>query len=217
MKPQHFVCARRRGGLVSLGGDRGLHVVGAVVGRGRQRRAALPDAQGRCGRRSSASRSARARRRSRSSATGDQWRLQNRDSYPATPEKIRALIANLTDAELAEPKTRSPAAVRAPRARGSQGPECQLASRPAPRRQGRRARRGDRRQEALGRRRLGKAGTYVRKPGDEQTWLATADISGGTGLRDWTKARIFETAPDKITKLRIELPGEAGLRHRARR
>ncbi len=160
-------------------------------------------------RRSIRSRSPRARRRSRSSATGDQWRLQNRDSYPATPEKIRALIANLDGSRARGAQDAQPAAVRAPRARGSQGSECQLPPRPAARRQGRRARRNDRRQETLAGGGLGKAGTYVRKPGDEQTWLATADISGGTGLRDWTKARIFETASDKITKLTIELPGEA--------
>jgi hypothetical protein len=139
---------------------------------------------------------------------GDQWRLQNRDSYPATPEKIRTLIANLTDAELAEPKTRSPQRyalleLEDPKGQNASSRLFRLLDD-----------KGTVLGEAIvGKKRsgggLGKAGTYVRKPGDEQAWLATADISGGTGLRDWTKARIFETATDKITKLRIELPGEA--------
>jgi hypothetical protein len=139
---------------------------------------------------------------------GDQWRLQNRDSYPATPEKIRALIASLTDAVLAEPKTRNPQ--RYPLLE-LEDPKGQNAS-------SRLVRLLDDKRTVLaeaiiGKKRsgggLGKGGTYVRKPGAEQTWLATADISGGVGLRDWTKARIFETAADKITKLKIELPGEA--------
>jgi hypothetical protein len=139
---------------------------------------------------------------------GDQWRLQNRDSYPATPEKIRTLIANLTEAELAEPKTRSPQRyalleLEDPNGQNASSRLVRLLDD-----------KGAVLAEAIvGKKRsgggLGKSGTYVRKPGDEQTWLATADISGGTSLRDWTKARIFETAADKITKLKIELPGDA--------
>ncbi len=140
---------------------------------------------------------------------GDQWRLQNRDSYPATPEKLRALITSLTEAELAEPKTRNPQhyallELDDPKGQNASSRLVRLLDD-----------KGTVLAEAIvGKKRsggggLGKGGTYVRKPGDEQTWLATADISGGTSLRDWTKARIFETAADKITKLRIELPGEA--------
>jgi len=139
---------------------------------------------------------------------GDQWRLQNRDGYPATPEKIRTLIASLTEATLAEPKTRNPQRyglleLEDPKGQNASSRLVRLLDDKG----------GVLAEAIVGKKRLGgglgKAGTYVRKPGDEQTWLATADISGGTELRDWTKARIFETATDKITKLKIELPGEA--------
>lgn len=140
---------------------------------------------------------------------GDQWRLQNRDSYPATPEKIRVLLASLTDAVLAEPKTRNP----------QRYPLLELEDPKSQNANSRLVRLLDDKgavlaEAIIGKKRtsaggLGKGGTYVRKSGDAQTWLATADISGGIGLRDWTKARIFETAPDKITKLKIELQGEA--------
>jgi hypothetical protein len=140
---------------------------------------------------------------------GDQWRLQNRDSYPATPEKIRALLASLSEAVLAEPKTRNPQRyalleLEDPADKNANSRLVRLLDD-----------KGAVIGEAIvGKKRsggggLGKGGTYVRKPGDPQTWLATADINGGTGLRDWAKARIFETAPDKITKLKIEIPGNA--------
>lgn len=140
---------------------------------------------------------------------GDQWRLQNRDNYPATPDKIRALVASLTDAVLEESKTRNPERyalleLEEPTGQNANSRLIRLLDD-----------KGSVLAETIvGKKRaagggLGGAGTYVRKPGDAQTWLATADINGSIALGDWTKARIFETAPDKITKLTIELPGEA--------
>lgn len=140
--------------------------------------------------------------------SGEQWLFEERGGFPASTDKVRALLEGLAQAELTEPKTRNPdrykileledplakdanaRLVRLVDDTGAAVAELVV---------------GKQRSDASG---AGKGGTYVRKPGDVQTWLINTEIGGGTGLRDWTKSRLFETAPEKITKLRIELPGE---------
>lgn len=140
--------------------------------------------------------------------SGDKWQLQNRDNYPATPEKIRAFLTSLSEAALAEPKTRNAQRyalleLEDPKDKDANSRLVRLLDDKG----------GVLGEAIVGKKRsagggLGKGGTYVRKPGEEQTWLATADINGGIDLRDWTKSRIFETASDKITKLKIEISGD---------
>lgn len=139
---------------------------------------------------------------------GEAWRLGNRDGYPATSDRIRTLLSSLSEAELAESKTRNPAhygllELEDPKDANANSRLIRLLDDKG----------GVLAEVIVGKKRsggsgLGGAGTYVRKPGDEQTWLASADISGGLDLKDWAKARIFETAADKVTKLKIEAPGE---------
>ena len=48
-------------------------------------------------------------------------------------------------------------------------------------------RRGGRRQEALEAFGGNKSGTYVRKPGDAQTWLANAELDVAVDVKDWVR------------------------------
>jgi hypothetical protein len=140
--------------------------------------------------------------------TGQAWALKNRGGFPASVEKVRAFLLDLTEADLAEPKTRLPERyglldLGDPKAKGAASRLVRLLddkgavvaevvvgkSRP----------------DAFG---SGKGGTYVRKPGDEQTWLVDSDISAGTALGDWIKAIAFETSTDKVSKITVAVEGQ---------
>ena len=138
--------------------------------------------------------------------SGETWVLKERDDFPASTEKVRALLVGLSEAELAEAKTKSPdrhalLELEEPNGRDTTSRLIRvldasgtvLAETLA----------GKTSQDYLS----GTQGTYVRKPGDPQTWLATTLINGGTSLRDWAQARVFETQTEKVARLKIELPG----------
>ena len=58
----------------------------------------------------------------------------------------------------------------------------------------------------------GKSGTYVRKPGDPQTWLANAELDASAAAKDWLKTSVFTADAAKISRVTIEIPGEQPLR-----
>jgi hypothetical protein len=143
--------------------------------------------------------------------SGDQWLVKSQDGYPASAEKIRTLLIALTDAKLLEPKTKvasryaalnvddpagklsSARLIKIEDASGNTLAEViagkeKPASRGAPQ---------------------GSGGTYVRKPSEQQSWLASTSIVGGAALKDWTNPRVFETETEKIKELTVEVQGEA--------
>jgi len=139
---------------------------------------------------------------------GDKWSLRERDGFPASNEKIRALLIGLAEADLLEPKTRN----------RDRYPLLDLEEPSGTNAGSRFIRVMDASGTVLGEiiagknsldQLAGKSGTYVRKPGDTQTWLASTAITGGTSLRDWTQPRVFETATETVSHLTIELTGEA--------
>src|SRR5207244_9120899 len=67
---------------------------------------------------------------------------------------------------------------------------------------------GKKRFDAFG---ASKGGTYVRKPGDAQTWLSNADLDVSLAVRDWVQPGVLDLAAAKIAKLTIEIPGEEPL------
>ena len=56
-----------------------------------------------------------------------------------------------------------------------------------------------------------KSGTYVRKPGDAQTWLANADLDVPVAVRDWVQPGVLDIPAAKIAKVTVEIPGEEPL------
>jgi hypothetical protein len=56
-----------------------------------------------------------------------------------------------------------------------------------------------------------KSGTYVRKPGDAQTWLANADLDVSVAMRDWVQTGVLDVPAAKIAKVTVEIPGEEPL------
>lgn len=141
-----------------------------------------------------------------------QWTLKERDGYPADPDKVRALLVKLAQAELIEAKTRMPdrhalLELEDPSAEGAKsralkimdGSGNAIADLVV----------GKRHWEAFG---TGKSGTYVRKAADAQTWLASAEINLPAQVRSWIEPKILDTESGKIQWLTLHIPGEEILR-----
>jgi hypothetical protein len=142
---------------------------------------------------------------------GEQWTIKERAGYPVQGDKIRALLVQLTNAELAEPKTAAkdrwplldledPAAadaksslVRLLDAGGKPIAELVI---------------GKRRHNAFG---AGRHGVYVRRPGEAQTWLATGEPNVVLDVKDWVDTALFKADPDKLMRVTIAHPKEAPL------
>lgn len=143
---------------------------------------------------------------------GGSWAVKSREGYPAEPAKVRALLVGLAEADLTEGKTRRPdrysvleledpvekgaksRLVRLIGAKGNVMGEVVI---------------GKKRQEVLG---TGKAGTYVRKPGDAQTWLANTELDAPLAVKDWVKTSVLTADASKISRVVVEIPGEEPLR-----
>lgn len=140
------------------------------------------------------------------------WSIKERSGYPADTEKVRALLVKLAQAELIEPKTRKPdryalLELEDPKAKDAKSRSLRITDPKGAALADLVV--GKQRSDAFG---TGKVGTYVRKPGDPQTWLANAEITAPTDIRAWIKPSILETEDGKISNLVIEIPGEEPLR-----
>ncbi len=139
------------------------------------------------------------------------WALADHGGYPAKTEAVRSLLVKLTRAELVEGKTRNkdrfalleledPAGkdakshlVRLLDDKGTAIAEIIV---------------GKKRYDAFG---SGKGGTYVRRTGDEQTWLSNAELEPSLTVRDWVRPGVLDLPAAKIAKVTIEIPGEEPL------
>ena len=143
---------------------------------------------------------------------GGAWGLADRDGYPVKIEAVRALLVKLAEANLVEPKTRSkdrfslleledPSGkdaksrlVRLTDDKGAAITEVVV---------------GKKRFDAFG---ANRSGTYVRRPSDDQTWLASADIAASANVKDWVNTGVLDLQPAKISALTVEVPGEKPMR-----
>lgn len=145
--------------------------------------------------------------------SSDQWLAKSQDGYPASSEKVRALLAALADATLLEPKTKIPDRYAAlevddPAGKTSSARLIKLENASG---------------QSLGEIIAGKQrpthtaelggkggnGTYVRRPSEDRSWFASTSINGGAALKDWVITRVFETQTEKIKQLTVEVEGEA--------
>jgi len=145
-------------------------------------------------------------------STAGGWVLASHGDYPARAEVVRGLLVKMAEADLVEPKTNvkerfglleleDPAGkdaksrlVRLLDAKGAVITEVVV---------------GKKRIDAFG---ANRSGTYVRRPGDDQTWLASADLDASLTARDWVASAILDVQPAKIASLTIEIPGEPALK-----
>lgn len=140
------------------------------------------------------------------------WYLADRDGFPAKSEPVRALLVRLAEADLVEPKTRVPdrfglLELEEPTAKGAKSRLVRLLGE-----KGNPIAEvivGKKRFDAFG---ASRSGTYVRRPGDEQTWLASADIDASANVRDWVVPGIFDVPMAKVSAVTVDVPGEEPLK-----
>jgi len=140
--------------------------------------------------------------------SGERWLVKEKNGFPASAEKVRALVLALTEANLAEAKTKREASLNIleledPKSNSANSHLLQLTK--ADGTLLAEAIIGKTRPDAFG---AGKAGTYVRRPNDPQAWLIDQDVIVGTKLGDWTRERLFDTKPESIKAVTIESEGD---------
>jgi hypothetical protein len=142
----------------------------------------------------------------------ESWSLEDRGGYPAKTETVRALLMGLAEAELVEAKTSSKERysvleVADPRDKDAKSRLVQLLDD-----KGNAIAEvvvGKKRSDAFG---SARGGTYVRRPGEAQTWLANADINAPIGARDWVQPGIIDIPSAKIASVDVAVAGEEPLK-----
>ena len=138
------------------------------------------------------------------SADGKTWGMAERGGYPVEAQKVRRLVLSLVEAELIERKTRSEALydqidLGDPKKKGAVSRLVRLAD----------ARNKTIAEVVIGRERraafgAGKSGTYIRVPGDKQTWLAKLELNTSTDISDWVKPAFFVVDSDTLKSIVVK-------------
>lgn len=141
------------------------------------------------------------------SPDGKVWSIVERAGYPVDANKVRKLVVKLGQTELIERKTSSEKLygqldLGDPKAKDADSKLVRL---------GDNANKtlaevviGKERRGAFG---AGKAGTYIRVPGDSQTWLAKLELDASTSVDDWVKPVFFKVDDKKIKSLTVSQGG----------
>jgi hypothetical protein len=138
----------------------------------------------------------------------DVWTLADKGGYPAKTEAVRALVVKLVGAELVESKTRNKdryglLELEDPTAKDAKSRLLRLLDDKG----------GVIAETIVGKKRFdafggSKSATYVRKPGDAQSWLSNADLDVSVAVKDWVLASVLDVPAAKIAKVTVEIPGE---------
>ena len=139
---------------------------------------------------------------------GEQWSLKERAGYPVEGDKVRALLVQLTNAELAEPKTASKdrwplldlADPSSAEAKSSLVRLLDKAGKPIAE-----LVIGKQRMNAFG---TGRHGIYVRRPNESQTWLASGEPKVVLDVKDWVDPAIFKADVEKLNRVTVAHPKE---------
>lgn len=139
---------------------------------------------------------------------GDGWVLKDRGGYPASAERMRTLLLRIADAKIVDPKTRNPSLHKSleledPRQKDAKSRLVKVTD--AQDRALVDIIIGKRSSEQLG---TGKGGTFVRRPGQNETWLVSGEIDPTPLVPFWVDATMFETHVGKAKGTTVEIPGE---------
>ncbi len=125
---------------------------------------------------------------------GSDWQSADYDGYPASLEQVTDLLNALTGAQLDEAKTSKPENFARLGLQDISSPDSQaslltLAS-------------ADREWQLLvGNSASSGAGIYIRKPGENQTWLTAAAVGLPESKQAWLKQTILDIEKSEVTKL----------------
>ena len=142
--------------------------------------------------------------------TGDRWSALERYGYPVDRKRVRELVVALADMRLIERKTAQPERyerlqVEPPDAEKAQSRLVRLESAGG---------------EVLAEAIIGKqryrltgtepSGTYLRRPDEAQSWLASGGVQIEQEVARWLEAEVVDLDPEAIRRIEIERAGEAG-------
>jgi len=138
---------------------------------------------------------------------GKEWKVKNRDGYPAKAEDAIRLVRRLAAAERVEPKTRKAdryhlIGTQDVEAEGSAAKRIRLFD--AAGKQIADVLVGRTRIDAFG---AGKAGTYARIPGEDQAWLVSGELDPAMRVKDWVEDEVFELVATKMKRLELQVAG----------
>jgi hypothetical protein len=136
---------------------------------------------------------------------GDRWVAADRHDYPVAADKLRELIVQLADMRLIEAKTSRPdryarlevedvaegASSRLLRLEDAEGTVLAEAIV------------GKQRQRLTG---AESSGTYLRRPGEAQSWLASGGVELDEQVQDWLQEEIVALDGERVRRLEVSPP-----------
>ena len=134
------------------------------------------------------------------------WSITERGGYPADPKKVRELLVKLARAELVEAKTGDPKRYKLldlgdPTKEDSGSTLVRMNDS------------GDKvvGEVVIGKERIsafgrGKSGSYVRRPGKDQTWLTNVGLKPSMTVSDWVQPVFFRMALGEMSSLTLDPP-----------
>ncbi|HSA81301.1 MAG TPA: DUF4340 domain-containing protein [Geminicoccaceae bacterium] len=147
--------------------------------------------------------------------TGDRWSALERFGYPVEKDQVRALVVALADMRLIEAKTRLPERYGRLEVEDVDGADAKSRLLRVESADG----------QILAEAIIGKqqrrltgnqaAGTYLRRPGEEQSWLASGGVTLDAEVTSWLDDAIVDLDPERIG--RIEMRPQSGPSYVARR
>jgi hypothetical protein len=137
------------------------------------------------------------------------WVIASQEDYPASTDSVRKLLLEASDAQLVERKTAKKdklglLGLSDPKVNGASSrlirflddkdrPIAEIVV-------------GNKKADAFG---TNKNGSYVRKPNEDQAWLANRAIDATAELHDWVKTRVVDIPTDSIKTATIEVAGQS--------
>lgn len=139
---------------------------------------------------------------------GETWTVKDRGGYPVQGERVRALLLRLGEAELVDRKTRNPERfglleLEDLTAKDAKSRLLTLAD----------AKTGVLAEYLIGKRSVeqfsaGRGGTYVRRPGDRDTWLVNTEIDINPAVNQWVDTNVFEAQIAQVKRVEVDLGTE---------
>jgi hypothetical protein len=127
------------------------------------------------------------------------WRITERHSYPADETKLRKLLVSIADAELSEEKTSNPEnyaslGVEDLSNAAATGVRIEVSGVEPPV------------NLIVGKQGPGVQSRYVRRAGEEKSWLVDTQIDNSSTPKDWLRKSILDVSADRIQSATITTP-----------
>jgi Domain of unknown function (DUF4340) len=140
---------------------------------------------------------------------GDSWLIAEKGNYPAAAGKVRQIVLGMADLALVEPKTQKadlyprleiddPGKGKSTLVTLKDKSGAALAELII----------GKRRYDRLG---AGNDGVYIRKPGEDQAWLARGSLEFSDQLSSWLERRVLDIPEKRIAEVTLTQPDGAKL------